>query len=147
MRKRPFYCHEAFRWARRLLVMTNIAPTTRRTVGTIGSETAATAWRSMTKKNSTIEMEFRPHQRNLGSENGMTRGRTEILHEAMDLVGVIDAARRLGISHWTLRKHIARKTVTATRIGRRVLVPERELRKIEAEGLPSLDAGTRAKSV
>jgi hypothetical protein len=49
------------------------------------------------------------------------------------------AAKRLGgISPWTLRKHIARGTVSPTRIGRRVFLSETEIGRIRTDGLPSL---------
>jgi hypothetical protein len=60
-----------------------------------------------------------------------------------ELFDVQCAAERLGgISPWTLRKHIARGTVTATRIGRRVLISAIEIRRIQRHGLPSLTKAT-----
>ena len=59
--------------------------------------------------------------------------------EKSALLDPIAAAKQLGgISHWTLRKHIARGSVAATRIGRRVFVREEEIRRIKDEGLPKL---------
>ena len=74
----------------------------------------------------------------------MTGARGEILPEAKDLLGVIDAARRLGISHWTLRKHIARKNVEATRIGNRVLIRPAEIARVARMGLPPLTNETES---
>lgn len=55
------------------------------------------------------------------------------------LYSIEDAARALGkISGWTLRKHLKRGNVSAVRIGRRLFVNEKELRRIQTEGLPSL---------
>lgn len=56
-----------------------------------------------------------------------------------ELLDLFAAARRLGdISPWTLRRHIARGTVTATRLGRRVFLRAEEIERIRAEGLPPL---------
>jgi hypothetical protein len=50
-----------------------------------------------------------------------------------------EAAKLLGgISVWTLRKHVFRRNVAVTRIGRRVFVPSEEIERIRQEGLPSL---------
>jgi excisionase family DNA binding protein len=55
------------------------------------------------------------------------------------LFSVDDAASILGaVSPWTLRKHIANRTIQVTRIGRRVLLPLDEVERIRREGLPSL---------
>jgi hypothetical protein len=55
------------------------------------------------------------------------------------LFDVERAAQKLGgISPWTLRKHIARGTIAAVRIGRRVFIANAEMRRIEGDGLPSL---------
>lgn len=55
------------------------------------------------------------------------------------------AAKALGgISIWTLRKHIARGTITPVRLGRRVCLSVEELARIQREGLPSLKGPTRA---
>ena len=50
-----------------------------------------------------------------------------------------EAARLLGgISHWTLRKHLAAGRLRAVRIGRRVFLDAEELERIRRDGLPSL---------
>lgn len=49
---------------------------------------------------------------------------------------VADAAKALGISESMLRAEIARQKVATTRIGRRLLIPDNELRKF-------VDARTR----
>lgn len=55
------------------------------------------------------------------------------------LFTIEDAAKVLGrISSWTLRKHLKRGTVKATRIGRRLFINQDEILRIQAEGLPSL---------
>lgn len=55
------------------------------------------------------------------------------------LVAIADAANSLGgISHWTLRKHLAAGRLRAVRIGRRVFLDAQELERIRREGLPSL---------
>jgi hypothetical protein len=59
--------------------------------------------------------------------------------ESQRLYSIEDAARALGgISAWTLRKHLDRGTVTATRIGRRVFLSSEEISRVEREGLPPL---------
>jgi hypothetical protein len=60
-------------------------------------------------------------------------------NESAVLYSIEDAARALGkISGWTLRKHLKRGNVSAVRIGRRLFVNAKELRRIQTEGLPSL---------
>lgn len=55
------------------------------------------------------------------------------------LYNLEDAARSLGrISSWTLRRHLRRGTLSAVRIGRRLLISSNEIRRIQAQGLPSL---------
>jgi excisionase family DNA binding protein len=55
------------------------------------------------------------------------------------LFSIEDAAGILGaVSPWTLRKHIANRTIQVTRIGRRVLLQAEEVERIRREGLPSL---------
>jgi len=55
------------------------------------------------------------------------------------LYNLEDAARSLGrISSWTLRRHLRRGTLSAVRIGRRLLISSDEIRRIQAQGLPSL---------
>jgi hypothetical protein len=62
-------------------------------------------------------------------------------NESPVLYSVEDAAIALGkISGWTLRKHLKRGNVSAVRIGRRLFVNSREVRRIQDEGLPSLSA-------
>ncbi len=66
---------------------------------------------------------------------------------ASGLFGYEDAAVRLGgVSAWTLRKHVARGNIAATRIGRRVFLSETELRRIEAHGLPSLSTASQPRA-
>jgi excisionase family DNA binding protein len=72
----------------------------------------------------------------LRAEDLMTKGQMEISQEGMHLLSVVEAASRLGISHWTLRKHIARQNVEATRIGNRVLIRPAEIARITRTGLP-----------
>ncbi len=56
-----------------------------------------------------------------------------------ELYDLFAAARALGsISPWTLRKHIAQGTVTATKLGRRVFLRAEEIERIREEGLPPL---------
>lgn len=56
------------------------------------------------------------------------------------------AAQQLGpMSPWTLRKHIAQGTVTATRLGRRVFLSDEEIRRIQKEGLPPLRPSGKAR--
>lgn len=63
----------------------------------------------------------------------------ETITEAPALYNLEDAARSLGrISSWTLRRHLRRGTVSAVRIGRRLLISSDEIRRIQAQGLPSL---------
>ncbi len=56
----------------------------------------------------------------------------------LELVSVPEAARILSLSPWTIRAHVKRKSIMATRCGRRVLVPKAEIARIRQEGLPSL---------
>jgi hypothetical protein len=56
------------------------------------------------------------------------------------LVGVPAAAERLGISHWTLRKHLSLGNVARVQLGKRVFVRTEEIERIEKNGLPPLSA-------
>jgi hypothetical protein len=63
------------------------------------------------------------------------------------LFSIVDAAKLLGgISHWTLRKHIAASRVGAVRIGRRLFLDSEELERIRREGLPSVGSKSPAVS-
>jgi excisionase family DNA binding protein len=58
------------------------------------------------------------------------------------LYSMQEAAEALGgISHWTLRKHLAAGRLQVVRIGRRVFVDAEELERIRRDGLPSLRIG------
>ena len=63
------------------------------------------------------------------------------------LFDVPEAARRLRISQWTLRKHIARGNLKPTRIGRRVLLADVEVARIAREGLPRLTSVLPGRSM
>jgi len=54
------------------------------------------------------------------------------------LFALPQAGEVLGISPWTLRKHIKRGTVKAVRCGRRVLLSAATIAEIQANGLPSI---------
>lgn len=47
-------------------------------------------------------------------------------------------ANQLGVSVYTLWAHRRRGTLRTIKIGRRVLIPEEELQRVAAAGLPSL---------
>jgi excisionase family DNA binding protein len=49
--------------------------------------------------------------------------------------GVVETARALGICADTVRRMINKRELKAVRVGRRVLVPASELRRILVEGL------------
>src|SRR6516164_2320299 len=66
----------------------------------------------------------------------------ESITEAPALYSLEDAARSLGkISSWTLRKHLKLGTIKPVRIGRRLFISAVEIRRLQAEGLPSLATG------
>ena len=48
---------------------------------------------------------------------------------------VKDAARRLGISVWTLRKKAYEGEVASVKIGAKLLIPESEIERLIREGL------------
>jgi excisionase family DNA binding protein len=50
------------------------------------------------------------------------------------LIGIKEASRALGISHWTLGEYIRTGKLGHVRIGRRVLVEPAELERFVAEG-------------
>ncbi|MGH9466032.1 MAG: helix-turn-helix domain-containing protein [Terriglobales bacterium] len=52
----------------------------------------------------------------------------------LPLLSLCSAARRLGLSVWTLRAWAARGRIATVEIGSRVLVSEGELQRIVAEG-------------
>jgi excisionase family DNA binding protein len=49
-------------------------------------------------------------------------------------ISIRDAAARLGLSHWTLRKFIRSGALPAVRIGRRLLVEPSALERFVAQG-------------
>ena len=49
-------------------------------------------------------------------------------------VGIKDAAKAVGLSHWTLRQYVRKGRIAVVRIGRRVLVEPAELRKLVEAG-------------
>ncbi len=57
------------------------------------------------------------------------------------LFSVDQAAAALSVSSWTIRKHLSKGTIKATRLGRRCLISAQEVTRIASEGLPSLSAG------
>lgn len=55
--------------------------------------------------------------------------------QAYDLYQLADA---LGLSHWTLRKHVKQGSIHVTRMGNRIRVTHDEVNRLLREGLPSL---------
>jgi excisionase family DNA binding protein len=49
-------------------------------------------------------------------------------------MGIRDAAARLGISHWVLRKYVREGRLRAVRIGRRVLLEAAEIQRLIERG-------------
>lgn len=58
------------------------------------------------------------------------------------LRSVEETAKRLSVSTFTTRRLIRTKQLRAVRVGKRVLVPEREIERVIREGC-GLHAGTR----
>jgi excisionase family DNA binding protein len=61
---------------------------------------------------------------------GKTEGQTGIRRLAL---GVHEAADLLGVSSYTLRRNIERRQIHAIRVGRRVLIPTKELERVLAD--------------
>ena len=59
---------------------------------------------------------------------------------------VKDAARRLGISIWTLRKRAYEGDITSVKIGAKLLIPESEIERLIREGLRARRLHKRAPS-
>jgi len=59
------------------------------------------------------------------------------------LLGVAQFAQRTNTSPWTIRYHVAKGHLKSTRIGKRVLIPDTEIDRIAAEGLPHIPVGPR----
>lgn len=59
------------------------------------------------------------------------------------LYDVVDSAERLSVSPWTIRAKIREGLIRPVRIGRRVLIEERELERVISEGrqVPCADYG------
>ncbi len=55
------------------------------------------------------------------------------------------AARKLGVSVWTLRAHAKRCSLRTTKVGRRVLVCSTEIERISISGLPTLASSKNDK--
>lgn len=62
---------------------------------------------------------------------------SESTARAYDLYQLADA---LGMSHWTLRRHVKLGNIHVTRFGNRLRVTQDEAERILREGLPSLRA-------
>lgn len=60
------------------------------------------------------------------------------------LYSLNEAGSVLGVSPWSLRRHIADGRISPTRIGRRVLLTSEALDRIAKQGLPSLATRTPA---
>jgi excisionase family DNA binding protein len=61
-----------------------------------------------------------------------------------DLFSIAEAAQKLAISAWTIRAHLKRGAIKPVRVGRRVLIPRKELERLAIDGLPSLSHKTAA---
>jgi excisionase family DNA binding protein len=62
---------------------------------------------------------------------------------ATQLLGVAQFALRVSASPWTIRYHVAKGHLKSTRIGKRVLIPDSEIDRIAAEGLPHIPAAVK----
>ena len=51
-------------------------------------------------------------------------------------VGIEDAAKLVGLSKFTIRAYVRRGWLTATRCGRRIIIPMAELERLAREGVP-----------
>ena len=60
------------------------------------------------------------------------------MQEAKLLWNVTEAGNALGFSPWTVRAHLKRGAIKSVRVGRRVLIPLKEIERLAEEGLPSL---------
>jgi excisionase family DNA binding protein len=58
---------------------------------------------------------------------------------------VSTAARMTGLSEHTLRQYVRKGWLTATRCGRRIVIPAASLEKLVREGAPSRSAFDRRK--
>lgn len=56
------------------------------------------------------------------------------------LLGLAEVADQLGISIWTVRRWAAQKRFRTVRLGRRVLVPESEVRELVARNMEEAQA-------
>jgi excisionase family DNA binding protein len=54
------------------------------------------------------------------------------------LLSIEQAAQVLGISPWSVRRYIANKKIRPVRIGRRVLLEQRELWYVAASNIPKV---------
>ena len=73
---------------------------------------------------------FLPRRRNVKEQSTL---------EAPKLYSLSAAGRELGgISHWTLRKHVAHGRIKAVKLGNRVFLTADEVSRICREGLPSI---------
>jgi excisionase family DNA binding protein len=57
---------------------------------------------------------------------------------AFQLLSIAQFAQRTSTSPWTIRYHVAKGHLKSTRIGKRVLIPDTEIDRIAAEGLPHI---------
>ncbi len=65
---------------------------------------------------------------------------------AMNLLSVAEFAQRTSTSPWTIRYHISKGYLKSTRIGKRVLIPDVEIDRIAAEGLPHIPVASKQQA-
>ena len=65
------------------------------------------------------------------------------MQEAKLLWDVKEAGSALGLSPWTIRAHLKRGAIKPVRVGRRVLIPQKEIERLASEGLPSLSRAVK----
>lgn len=57
------------------------------------------------------------------------------MNESETLYPVKDAARRLGISIWTLRARAYARQIASVKIGKKLLIPGSEIERVIREGM------------
>lgn len=71
----------------------------------------------------------------------------ELLNIAAEFVSVLEAEVLTGISQWTWRQHVYRGKIESVKVGTRLLIPVREIRRVLAKGYrPRVDEREKARA-
>lgn len=77
---------------------------------------------------------FSKHESRQIESQDIVKGVTANNSSLEPLLNIDEAARIIGRAHWTLRRDIKSGKITCVRIGRRIMIEKREIRRVIEEG-------------